>query len=57
MLILSSTTMDKEEILREITEKYLGSEEFNGYPLYERWKRTIIGHEGVDLLLTQVEFY
>ena len=32
-------------------------QEDNGYPLYERWKMTIIGHEGVDLLLTQVEFY
>ncbi len=28
----------------------------SNYPLYERWKRTIIGHEGIDFLVTQVEF-
>jgi len=30
--------------------------EDNGYPLYERWKRTIIDREGNGLLLTQIEF-
>lgn len=31
--------------------------EDSGYPHYERWKRTIMKHEGIDLLVTQVEFH
>lgn len=31
-------------------------EEDSGYPHYERWKRTIMKHESIDFLVTQVEF-
>src|SRR3989338_3992830 len=31
-------------------------EEDSGYPLYERWKRTIMKREGIEILVTPVEF-
>jgi hypothetical protein len=37
------------------TEKSL--QENSVYPLYERWKRTIMKCEGIDQLITQVEFH
>jgi len=32
-------------------------QEDSGYTNYERWKRTIMKHEGIDRLVTQVEFH
>ncbi|MFH0701005.1 MAG: YfbR-like 5'-deoxynucleotidase [Candidatus Woesearchaeota archaeon] len=45
---------------REVAEQSMPHTEISlqkdsGYPPYERWKRTVIKHEEIDLLVTQVE--
>ena len=32
-------------------------QEESGFPHYEKWKRTIMEREGINKLITQVEFY